>query len=309
MSIQLSDFQETVTNLKSYHDNYQNNKLHKKIVEELKQNNKHLSAMQEELKIANATNKRILSIEIEKQENKEEQRYYKALSFHIHELIDEIAKIQDKMVLTYMVNNYYEKLQNSLVLCKDILDEIDDKRFNKTTLEQLDGLRSRTTTELPLYQESILSRIDQQISSFEDRKEKLLNEPIPESQKVVPDLTKPKKDKDRITVIIILTVLSPLLITIIPLIIIVIYHFSAENKKLTRFKELKKKEMAKHKQKILMNTEEIREKRKLELLNDPVYAYMKIIQDKHPVFKVVTKKVNQLSSEFYNKWSTDVINA
>ncbi len=157
--VSLSDLDRSIgifTAINSYHSR----KLNEQILIQQYKSNSHLSELSKQMDSANATNRKILQNQIQEIENKEKQKFYKALSFNINEIIEQLEKVKDPMVLNYLMDNYYEKTKTSLLTAIDTLDEINDKLFNKQILERLGTLKTNSNLNLQDYSKNVLSKID-----------------------------------------------------------------------------------------------------------------------------------------------------
>ncbi len=325
MKVSLSNVDRGIFALNTY-NNYKNRKVNEKILKQQKQSNKHLSQMQKELAAANATSKRILQNQIKEIEKAEEQKYYKALSFHTFELISEVSKTDDKIVLSYVMDNFYPKLKSDLLACNDVLDEINDKVFNKKSIEKLYELKRESQPEFSTYEQSVLAKIDKQLADFNTRQKEVLNIEKPKfyDQRFK---VKSKTNVLRIIGIIILSILTFIFsITLLSIFsgetavfftglvmtlifgIPLFFLIRSELKWRKNYEQYKlslaDKQKVEKERKLKFEEEhqQLLEERKSILLDDPIYESMKIIQEKYPTFEIVTNNVNELSSTFYAKW-------
>jgi hypothetical protein len=122
---------------------------------------------------ANAINKQILANQLKVEEHKEAQKYYKALSYNLFEIVDLISKIDDLMVLNYTLTNYYGKIKSNIIEANDRLDEIGDKAFNKQTLDKLNSIKVLAETKQSDYSTDILNKIDEYLSDFKKEEERI----------------------------------------------------------------------------------------------------------------------------------------
>lgn len=324
MKISLSNADRGILALNTY-NNYKNRKVNEKILEQQKKSNRQLAQMHKELALANEINRRVLENQIREVELKEEQKYYKALSFHSYEIINEISKTDDKIVLCYVVDSYYQKVKTDLLTCNDVLDEINDKLFNKESIDKLEIIKTNTEMEMANYQKSVLSNIDDQLLNFNNRKSEILKNNQPKINSTDFEI-KSKTNVLRIIGIVILGILTLLFSTtllsifgenkdaFIPGLVFTLifgvpfyillrkeinwinnyhdYQLNQKNKKI----EFDKKQ-----------GEMLDEKRAL-LLDDPIYDSMVVIQKDYPTFEKLTLNINNLSSNFYEKWEKTLPN-
>ncbi len=160
-------------------NSYKNRKINEQILVQQYNNNKHLSDLKKQMNEANSINKQILANQLKAEQHKEAQKYYKALSYNLFETTDLISKIEDPMVLNYVLNNYYEKIKVNIIESNDSLDEIGDKTFNKQTLDTLNAIKAKAELDKSNYQVNILNNIDNYIADFnkEETRIKSLKKP------------------------------------------------------------------------------------------------------------------------------------
>lgn len=145
---------------------YQSRKLNEQILNQQYKNNNHLSALRSQMSEANAINKQILANQLKAEEHKEAQKYYKALSFNLFETIDLISKIEDKMVLNYVLTNFYDKIKSNVIEANDQLDEIVDKSYNKQSLDKLNVIKTKSDETIEIFRSNVLNKVDSLIADF-----------------------------------------------------------------------------------------------------------------------------------------------
>lgn len=96
-------------------NSYKSRKINEQILVQQFNNNKHLADLKRQMNEANAINKQILANQLKAEEYKEKQKYYKALSYNIFEIVDVISEIEDLMVLNYVLSNYYDKIKTNIL--------------------------------------------------------------------------------------------------------------------------------------------------------------------------------------------------
>lgn len=142
INVSLSTFDRSVSVINTY-NTYKNRKISEQILVQQRKSNAHLTDMKNQLKVANETNRKILENQIRQEELKEEQKFYKALSYNSSEIIEQLDKINDPMVLNYLINGFYEKTKSSLLKANDSLEEINDKLFSKQVIEKLNEIKEK----------------------------------------------------------------------------------------------------------------------------------------------------------------------
>ena len=159
INVSLSTFDRSVSVINTY-NTYKNRKISEQILVQQRKSNAHLTDMKNQLKVANETNRRILENQIRQEELKEEQKFYKALSYNSNEIIEQLEKISDPMVLNYLINGFYEKTKVSLLKANETLEEINDKLFSKQILEKLNEIKEKAEINASVYSANVLNNID-----------------------------------------------------------------------------------------------------------------------------------------------------
>ena len=166
INVSLSTFDRSVSVINTY-NTYKNRKISEQILVQQRKSNAHLTDMKNQLKVANETNRRILENQIRQEELKEEQKFYKALSYNSNEIIEQLEKINDPMVLNYLINGFYEKTKVSLLKANESLEEINDKLFSKQILEKLNEIKEKAEINASVYSANVLNNIaDDAYGSF-----------------------------------------------------------------------------------------------------------------------------------------------
>ena len=124
------------------------------ILREIGRTNRQLNALHEQLKKANNTHKASLQLQISEVEKKEEQKFYKAFSYFLSQIVDQFSKIEDITVLNYFMERYYQKVKDNLIVSNDNLDEIHDKLYTKEALDKLEENKQRSLRKLEEYKNS-----------------------------------------------------------------------------------------------------------------------------------------------------------
>ena len=154
---------------------YHSRKLNEQILIQQCRSNSQLSELSRQMDMANATNRKILQNQIQEIQNKEKQKFYKALSFNTNEIIEQLEKVSDLMVLNYLMDTYYEKTKITLLNAINTLEEINDKLFDKQILDKLNALKNKSDLNSENYSHNVLSKIDGLLLDLKE-KEKNINE-------------------------------------------------------------------------------------------------------------------------------------
>ncbi|WP_134790044.1 hypothetical protein, partial [Flavobacterium psychrophilum] len=174
INVSLSTFDRSVSVINTY-NTYKNRKISEQILVQQAKSNAHLTDMKNQLKVANETNRKILENQIRQEELKEEQKFYKALSYNSNEIIEQLEKINDPMVLNYLINGFYEKTKISLLKANDTLEEINDKLFSKQILEKLNEIKEKAEINASVYSANILNNIDNLLLDLKQKEDELSN--------------------------------------------------------------------------------------------------------------------------------------
>jgi hypothetical protein len=309
-------------------NSYQSRKLNEQILVQQFKNNNHLSDLKRQMNEANTINRQILANQLKEEEHKETQKYYKALSFNLNETIEIISKINDDMVLNYVLSNYYDKLLSNIIEANDRLDEISDKTYTKNTLENLKSVKIRADGSVRLFQDNVLSKIDNLISDFKKKENMLKQMAPPQLEEEI--ITRKKIDIYRTAGIIILAIptfffllcgiISSIAIKEIGLLILFlfiasltglpfIYHLRAEIKWRKEYKiaisllQQKREEFQSNKLQLERKYEEDLQIEKNNLMNHPLYNAMQEINEAHPTFDHSLSNIVELEVAFDKKWN------
>ena len=174
INVSLSTFDRSVNVINTY-NTYKNRKISEQILVQQRKSNAHLTDMKNQLKVANETNRRILENQIRQEELKEEQKFYKALSYNSNEIIEQLEKINDPMVLNYLINGFYEKTKTSLLKANETLEEINDKLFSKQILEKLNKIKEKAEINASVYSANILNNIDNLLLDLKQKENEITN--------------------------------------------------------------------------------------------------------------------------------------
>ena len=324
INVSLSTFDRSVSVINTY-NTYKNRKISEQILVQQRKSNVHLADMKNQLKVANETNRRILENQIRQEELREEQKFYKALSFNSNEIIEQLERINDPMVLNYLINGFYEKTKASLLKANDTLEEINDKLFSKQILEKLNELKSKTEINASVYSANVLSKIDNLLLDLKKKEEQISN--IKKADvKEVKIKDKWKTNPFRILGIVVFGLLSFLMFISIFLpsssttdfvMKIVVFLFFAiplfllirkERKWRKEFSEYKMSQNQKReneKNKMLEIEQEYQQeiqKHQEMLIQHPAFIAMQEINAKHPTFETNTTTISEIEKSFLNKW-------
>lgn len=324
INVSLSTFDRSVNVINTY-NTYKNRKISEQILVQQRKSNAHLTDMKNQLKVANETNRRILENQIRQEELKEEQKFYKALSYNSNEIIEQLEKINDPMVLNYLINGFYEKTKASLLKANETLEEINDKLFSKQILEKLNKIKEKAEINASVYSANILNNIDNLLLDLKQKENEITN--IKKADiKEVKIRDKWKINPFRIVGIIIFGFLSLMMFisiflpssTTTDLIIkIIVFFFFATplfflikkerkwRKEFSEYKMLQNQKRTTEKNKVLEAEQEYQEKvneYKEMLLQHPAFIAMQEINSNHPTFEIATSKVSEIEQSFYKKW-------
>ena len=299
---------------------YKNTKISEQILIQQLKNNEHLSDMQRQLVEANETNRQILQNQIREIEYKEKQKYYKAFSFNIYEVVNYVETINDSMILSYVMDNYYDKLKSDLIMATDFLDEINDKLFNKQILEKLNSLKLKTDANLSSYLNNVLSKIDTLVDDLNELKEKVDSLQKPE---FTDELEKREINEGRILFIVALGIVlcvvpaglfsDGVIETNYVLFVILIgavfaYLIYREFMDRNEFAKKKKQYNAEkedfEKNKVALEQQYEKEilQSKEKILLHPAYSAMEEINIKHPTFEQTISNISDIETTFIKKW-------
>ena len=324
INVSLSTFDRSVSVINTY-NTYKNRKISEQILVQQRKSNAHLTEMKNQLKVANETNRRILENQIRQEELKEEQKFYKALSYNSNEIIEQLEKINDPMVLNYLINGFYDKTKSSLLKSNDTLEEINDKLFSKQTLEKLNLLKEKAETNTSVYSASILNKIDNLLLDLKEKEDEITNiKKVDFKEAKIRD--KWKTNPLRIFGIVVFGFLSFLMFisiflpssstTDLVMKIVVFLFFAVPLFFLIRKERKWRKEFSEYK--ISQNLKRDNEKNKaLEveqkyneelqkyqemLMQHPAFIAMQEINAKHPTFETITNSISEIEKNFLKKW-------
>lgn len=324
INVSLSTFDRGVSVINTY-NTYKNRKISEQILVQQRKSNVHLTEMKSQLKVANETNRKILENQIRQEELKEEQKFYKSLSYNSNEIIEQLEQINDPMVLNYLMNGFYEKTKNSLLKSNDSLEEINDKLFSKQTLEKLNSLKAKAEISTSAYSDNVLNKIDDLLLDLKQKEQEVTTiKKIDYKEKKIRD--KWKINPFRILGIIVFGFLTFFMIIsvflesttttvfITKLVFLSTFSFllyrllKSEKKWRKEFKEYKntqnsKREIEKSKtleieQKFNKEIEEYQEM----LMKHPAFIALQEINEKHPTFEKSTNLISEMEENFLKKW-------
>lgn len=330
IKVNLSTFDRSVNVINTY-NSYRNRKVSEQILVQQYKSNAQLTAMKNQLKEANETNRRILQNQIRELELKEEQKFYKALSYNNNEIIEKLQNVNDPMVLNYLINGFYEKMKSSLVKANDTLEEINDKLFNKQVIEKLELIKQKSDKTNEDFKKNKLYRIDDLLIEFKSKEDEINNvRKIEYQEKTIKD--KNETNVLRLFGIIILGFLTfvyginlfinkigttdfNLMLLLFLIVSIPLFFLIKKDRKWRKnFLQYKNTQNQKRQNEFLKKKEiEEQENNKLEertemLLNHPAYLTLQEINRNHPTFEETTFNVTNLEANFYKKWGITVEN-
>jgi hypothetical protein len=170
VKVNLSDFDRGVSIFTAV-NSYKTAKNTKEILKQSKITNQHLGNLNRQMAQATAINREILRRQIEAEEYKVEQKFYKALSFNLNEMIDRASAISDPIVVNYFIANFYDKMKTNILEANDKLDEIADKSYAKQVLDKLNKLKTQSAGTIEAFSSSVLGKIDQYVKDFKTEQE------------------------------------------------------------------------------------------------------------------------------------------
>ncbi|MCB6055253.1 hypothetical protein [Flavobacterium psychrophilum] len=330
IKVNLSTFDRSVNVINTY-NSYRNRKVSEQILVQQYKSNAQLTAMKNQLKEANETNRRILQNQIRELELKEEQKFYKPLSYNNNEIIEKLQNVNDPMVLNYLINGFYEKMKSSLVKANDTLEEINDKLFNKQVIEKLELIKQKSDKTNEDFKKNKLYRIDDLLIEFKSKEDEINNvRKIEYQEKTIKD--KSETNVLRLFGIIILGFLTfvyginlfinkigttdfNLMLLLFLIVSIPLFFLIKKDRKWRKnFLQYKNTQNQKRQNEFLKKKEiEEQENNKLEertemLLNHPAYLTLQEINRNHPTFEETTFNVTNLEANFYKKWGITVEN-
>ena len=324
INVSLSTFDRSVSVINTY-NTYKNRKISEQILVQQRKSNAHLTDMKNQLKVANETNRRILENQIRQEELKEEQKFYKALSYNSNEIIEQLEKINDPMVLSYLINGFYEKTKASLLKANETLEEINDKLFSKQIIEKLNDIKEKAEINASVYSANVLNNIDSLLLDLKQKENEITN--IKKAEiKEVKIRDKWKINPFRILGIIVFGFLSLMMFNsiflpsstttdlIIKIIVFLVFatplFFLIKKerkwrKEFSEYKMLQNEKRTTEKNRVLEAEQEYQERvseYKEMLLQHPAFIAMQEINSNHPTFEIATSKISEIEQSFYKKW-------
>lgn len=122
---------------------YKNYKTNRQILDAQLKTNQEIGQLKLQMQQANDLNNQILINQIRDIEERETQKYYKALSFKMNQLIDTIDTVQDTDLKAFLYGIFDYNIQNSLSESIGVLNELQDKDF--CTKMRKDYLQKKAT--------------------------------------------------------------------------------------------------------------------------------------------------------------------
>jgi len=178
-TVKLSTFDRLV-NIHQSVELHLTKRINQRILQEQILQNAEMRYLNNQLSASNQINRQILENQISEIKHKEEQKFYKALSFQMHELIEPINNITDQLVKKYFIDRYYEKIKTNLLSANDNLEEINDKSFSKNTLKKANEIKDASDIYLQQFNESPFKELDTLIQEIKARRQELSNFKPPE---------------------------------------------------------------------------------------------------------------------------------
>jgi len=312
-------------------NSYKSRRLNEEILAQQYENNQQLSALRREIHESNEISKQILQNQLKIEENKEIQKFYKALSFNLSETLELISNIDDDLILKYIITNFYEKLKLNIIEANDNLEEISDKTFTKKLLDNLNSIKNKAELFANEFNKSALSKIDLLISDFKKEEKRI-------SSIKEPSLEFIEIKRNRVNILRTISIVILGLITLfgvltslgvlfssgpIPMIIFLIitsifgipfYKLLKKERKwrneYDRFVKDQKENRIQFETNLnQLNTEHYNKilEEKENLLSHPLYDAILEINERHPEFEKWISSVNELETNFAIKWGlTDI---
>ena len=241
------------------------------------------------------------------------------------EAIEQLEKINDPMVLSYLINGFYEKTKASLLKANETLEEINDKLFSKQIIEKLNDIKEKAEINASVYSANVLNNIDSLLLDLKQKENEITN--IKKAEiKEVKIRDKWKINPFRILGIIVFGFLSLMMFisiflpssttTDLIIKIIVFLDFATPlfflikkerkwRKEFSEYKMLQNEKRTTEKNRVLEAEQEYQERvseYKEMLLQHPAFIAMQEINSNHPTFEIATSKISEIEQSFYKKW-------
>lgn len=148
-----------------------------------------LQALQNEIARADATSRKILEVQLKEAQEKEEQKYYKGISYKAKEAILYISSISNNLMRYLLIDIYKDSLFAILNDAKEHLIEFHDKDFVSEITQKLQVLGDEMQKNLTEYKSSNYSKMLELNRAYSKLRREIWEE---DNKKALLDLTKPK---------------------------------------------------------------------------------------------------------------------
>lgn len=148
-----------------------------------------LQALQNEIARADATSRKILEVQLKEAQEKEEQKYYKGVSYKAKEAILYISSISNNLMRYLLIDIYKDSLFAILNDAKEHLIEFHDKDFVSEITQKLQVLGDEMQKNLAEYKSSNYSKMLELNKAYSKLRREKWEE---DNKKALLDMTKPK---------------------------------------------------------------------------------------------------------------------
>ena len=148
-----------------------------------------LQALQNEIARADATSRKILEVQLKEAQEKEEQKYYKGISYKAKEAILYISSISNNLMRYLLIDIYKDSLFAILNDAKEHLIEFHDKDFVSEITQKLQVLEDEMQKNLTEYKSSNYSKMLELNRVYSKLRREKWEE---DNKKALLDMTKPK---------------------------------------------------------------------------------------------------------------------
>ncbi len=148
-----------------------------------------LQALQNEIARADATSRKILEVQLKEAQEKEEQKYYKGVSYKAKEAILYISSISNNLMRHLLIDIYKDSLFAILNDAKEHLIEFHDKDFVSEITQKLQVLGDEMQKNLEEYKSSDYSKMLELNKAYSKLRREKWEE---DNKKALLDMTKPK---------------------------------------------------------------------------------------------------------------------
>ena len=143
--------------------------------------NKELRSLNNQISSANDLTRKILKNQITEIEQRENQKFYKKLSFSTSELISSIEKIENPVLKYYFLNIYCKTIIENINDSIENLSEINDKIFNKQLKDRIENILVENRNNENTFKNSPFYQLDALTVDYNNKVDNLI------STEVIPD--------------------------------------------------------------------------------------------------------------------------